>query len=221
VTSPHTAHLLASRYAVAPENITIARPGVDPPAGAAAPADPPLILSVGIAVPRKGHDTLLRALAMIGDRSWEAVIVGEARDGSCAAQLQQLVVELGLGQRVRLAGRIAAGELSRYYRQARIFALATRYEGYGIVFDEAMTHGLPIVSCAVGAVPETVAPGAGRLVPPEDPAAFAAALAGLLDDDAQRSVMADASRRAGAALPRWEETARRVAAVIDGVAARG
>ena len=56
VPSPHTAEILATRYGVAAERITIARPGTDLPGGAPAPVDPPLILSVGIQHARKGHD---------------------------------------------------------------------------------------------------------------------------------------------------------------------
>jgi glycosyltransferase involved in cell wall biosynthesis len=129
--------------------------------------------------------------------------------------LDRLHAELGLGDRVRLAGRLPGDDLGRAYAQAKIFALATRYEGYGIVFDEAMAHGLPIVTCATGAVPDTVAEGAGLLVPTEDPEAFAAALDQLLSDEALRSRMAATSSRAGAALPGWGETARIAGAVLD------
>lgn len=219
VTSPHTAAVLTADYGVAPERITIARPGTDAPIAPGAPGEPPLILSVGIQVPRKGHDVLLRALARIIDHPWQAVIAGPALDVSHAAALERLVDELGLGERVRLAGRVSEEALTQLYGQARLFALATRYEGHGIVFDEAMVHGLPIVSCSTGAVPDTVAPGAGRLVPPDDPAAFAAELARLLDDGELRATMARASAAAGAALPAWTDTALCVAAVLDRVTA--
>ena len=217
VTSPHTARLLASRYGVASDRITIARPGIDLPAAVARPVDPPLILSVGIAVPRKGHDILLEALSLSADLSWQAVIVGAPQNARFAQRLETLARAPDLAGRVRLAGRVGDEELARLYGQARIFALATRYEGYGIGFDEAMRHGLPIVSCSTGAVPDTVARGAGQLVPPEDPAAFAAALARVLGDDGLRSEMAAASKSAGATLPGWSETARQVAGVLDAV----
>ncbi|MEM9316686.1 MAG: glycosyltransferase family 4 protein, partial [Pseudomonadota bacterium] len=221
VTSRHTAELLTSRYGVPSGRITVARPGVDPPSGESRAADPPLILSVGILVPRKGHDVLLRALQQIADRPWQAVIVGATRDKSYARQLAQLAATDALGRRVRIAGCVHADELARLYQRASIFALATRYEGHGIVFDEASMHGLPIVSCAVGAVPETIAPGSGCLVPPEDPAAFANALDRVLGDATLRSTMAASSRTAGAALRGWDDTARRVADVIDHVSAGG
>ncbi|MBD3764790.1 MAG: glycosyltransferase [Rhodobacterales bacterium] len=220
VPSGHTARMLATEYGVDPGRITIARPGTDRPAAQVqtAPAVPPLILSVGIQHPRKGHDILLRALAQLRAADWQAVIVGSRYDPDHAAALERLQADLGLADRVRLAGRVAADELAQLYAQAAIFALATRYEGYGIVFDEAMAHGLPIVSCDTGAVPETIAPGAGLLVPVGDPVALAAALDRLLADPALRGGMAAASARAGAALPGWDQTARIAGAVLDAVA---
>jgi glycosyltransferase involved in cell wall biosynthesis len=215
VPSPHTASLLGSDYGVSPDRITIVRPGTDRPAGQGSPADPPLVLSVGIRHPRKGHDILMRALARILDRDWQAVIVGSRYDEGHAADLDRLHRSLGLEGRVTLAGQVSAEALARLYREAAIFALATRYEGYGIVFDEAMVHGLPIVSCRTGAVPTTVADGAGLLVPPEDPEAFADALRRILDDADLRGRMAAASRAAGDGLPGWAATAELAGEVLD------
>jgi glycosyltransferase involved in cell wall biosynthesis len=215
VPSPHTAAILTAEYAVAPERITIVRPGTDRPLGPSAPVDPPLILSVGIQHPRKGHDILLRALAQVTDLAWSAVIVGSPYDPPHAADLTALHDELGLGTRVIFAGRVSAERLSDLYRSATIFALATRYEGYGIVFDEALAHGLPIVTCRTGAVPQTVPAKAGLLVPPEDPEAFAGALRTLLDDRATRARLAAASAAAGAVLPGWDTVAATAGAVLD------
>ncbi len=221
VPSPHTASLLASDYGLAPEKITVARPGTDQPSGMSKPADPPLILSVGIQHPRKGHDILLKALAQLTHLEWQAVIVGSPYDADHAAELERLHRSLGLEARVRLAGRLSDADLSRLYNEATLFALASRFEGYGIVFDEAMAHGLPIISCRTGAVPETVAKGAGILVAPDDANAFAAAIDRLLSDPAERARMAEASRQAGAALPGWGDTARIAGEVLDAVARGG
>lgn len=219
VPSPHTSAILTDRYGVAPERITIARPGTDAALGPAAPTTPPLILSVGIQHPRKGHDVLLAALAQLKQLEWQAVIVGSSYDAAHSGELTRLHTALDLGDRVRFAGLVDADELSRLYRAATVFALATRYEGYGIVFDEALAHGLPIISCAVGAVPDTVPADAGILVAPDDPVALAAALAELLTDHERCARLADGAARAGATLPRWSHTAAVFGQVLDGLGA--
>ncbi len=219
VPSPHTRAILVAEYGVPAERITIARPGVDPPAGPPAPVTPPLILSVGIQHPRKGHDVLLAALDALADLDWRAVIVGSPWDAPHAADLARLHAGLAVRDRVRLAGRVEARALSDLYRAATVFALATRYEGYGIVFDEALAHGLPIVSCRTGAVPDTVPEGTGLLVPPDDPAAFAAALRRLLTEKERYAAMARAAADAGARLPGWAETAATCGRVLDAIAA--
>ena len=213
--SPHTAQMLKDPYGVPEDKITIARPGTARPTSFPAPLDPPRILSVGIQVPRKGHDVLLQALAQVGDVPWQAVIVGGVHDDAHGQMLAQMVKDLGLERRVDMPGRVAHEELSRYYAQASVFALATRYEGYGIVFDEATVHGLPIVSCRVGAVPGTVSPEAGLLVPPDDPGSFATALRRVLTEEGLRDSMAKAASNAAHGLASWDSTAQSVAAVLE------
>jgi glycosyltransferase involved in cell wall biosynthesis len=220
VPSPHTAALLQSDYGVEASRITIVRPGTDRPGvdlscGQRAKATSPLILSVGIAHPRKGHDILLRALSMLLHRDWQAVIIGSRYDEGHARALDALHAYLGLAGRVKLAGRVSADELAQNYADAQIFALATRYEGYGIVFDEALSYGLPIVSCNTGAVPDTVPSTAGLLVPAENADAFANALDRMLTDVDLRGAMAQASSRFGAALPSWDDAAALVGTVLD------
>ena len=116
-----------------------------------------------------------------------------------------------------MAGKVSGGDLDALFHAASVFALATRYEGYGIAFDEALRHGLPIVSCRTGAVPDTVPEGAGILVAPDDAAAFADALDAVLGDAERREGMARAAAAAGRALPGWEETARIAGGVLDSV----
>ena len=218
VNSPHTAEVLVRDYAVPPARLSTALPGVDRPGAAHAPVAPPLILSVGIRHPRKGHDVLLQALARIGDLDWQAVVVGGDHDPAHAAELDALLGALGLDGRARFAGRVSGAELARLYGGATLFALASRYEGYGMAFAEALAHGLPVVACRAGAVPETVPAAAGRLVAPDDPEAFAGALRALLEDDAARARLAAGAAEAGRALPRWSETVAVMSAVLDRLA---
>jgi glycosyltransferase involved in cell wall biosynthesis len=215
VPSPHTAHILTSEYGVPPAKITVAQPGTDRPTLPHTPTDPPLILSVGILHPRKGHDTLIEALALLPHRTWRAVIVGQPHDPAFATALDDMRHDLGLANQITLAGKLDRPDLFRLYAEATLFALATRYEGYGIVFDEALVRGLPVVACATGAVPQTVPSDAGLLVPPDDPVALADALNTVLTDAPKRAAMTAAAARAGARLPTWSDTAQTASAVLD------
>jgi glycosyltransferase involved in cell wall biosynthesis len=215
VPSPHTKRLLVGEYGVPEEIITVARPGLERRSFLAKPQDPPLILSVGIQVPRKGHDVLFQALSKIGELPWQAVVVGGVLDAHYGRQLVELIEKLGLVDRVRIVGELSQDELANYYQQASVFALATRHEGYGMVFDEAMSYGLPIVSCDAGAVRETVAEGAGILTQVDDPDAFAHALRSLLLDEQLRLGMSTSAKAASLAIGGWDQTAKVVSEVID------
>ena len=215
VPSPHTARILTTEFGVEPARLTVALPGFPPPDPVRHPATPPLILAVGLIAARKGHDVLIRALAQIADLDWQAVIAGGTVDADVARGLEALRHDLGLAPRLRIAGEVGAEALRDLYRSATVFALATRYEGYGMVFAEALGHGLPIVATAGGAVADTVPPDAGILVPVDDVAAVAAALRRVLTDAPRRAAMAEAATAAGARLPRWSDTAAIVGAVLD------
>ncbi len=219
VPSPHIKSVLVSQYDVPESRIHVARPGIAQPDHAlgngGAEALPPLILSVGILHPRKGHDVLIKALAMIADLDWRATIVGTPWEDGYDRVLQQQIAQSGLAARIELAGRVSDATLAGLYCQAHLFALATRYEGYGIVFNEALVHGLPIVSCRTGAVPDTVPADAGVLVDRDDPSAFAAALRLVLADRAYRDRMAAAAAASGKGLSGWADTARIAGLALD------
>lgn len=214
VPSPHTKTLLTNSYDIAAGDITVARPGTDRPSLATAPVFPPLILAVGIQLPRKGHDVLLQALGQITDLDWTATIVGKALDAQYARKLIKLRAAYGLDDRVTLAGEVGRIALEKLYAKATLFALASRYEGYGIVFDEALVRGLPIVASGAGAVPDTVPQEAGLVVPPDDPQAFADGLRLMLGAPEVMRAKAKAARCAGQALPSWAQTAAMIAATF-------
>jgi glycosyltransferase involved in cell wall biosynthesis len=220
VTSEATARLLASDYGVPRAKITVARPGVDRVAPARRKeAGPVALLSVGSLVPRKGYDVLIAALAAVADLDWRIVIAGPRdRDQATAERIATQIKALGLDARVTLAGAVAPDRLAALYSTADLFVLASRFEGYGMAFTEAIGYGLPVIGTNAGAIPEAVPEGAGLLVPPDDVAALAAALRRLIGDRGERERLAAAARAAAVQLPTWQATAGRVAAVIESIA---
>ncbi|KWV60030.1 colanic acid biosynthesis glycosyltransferase WcaL [Rhizobium altiplani] len=164
------------------------------------PADPVLILSVGRAVEKKGYETLLKALALLpGDLNWRFEHIG---GGDKLPKLKALAADLNLTDRISWKGALAQEDVLDHYRQADVFALACRIasngdrDGLPNVLVEASSQRLPCVSTSVSGVPELLVDGEnGRLVPPEDPAAFAAALETLIRDPALRSRLGDAAER--------------------------
>lgn len=222
VPSPHTRDILTAQFGVAPDDISVALPGFDrPPAPEerVPRADPPLILSVGIICARKGHDVLLDALARLRHLDWQAAIVGMTHDEAVREALLRQRGHLGLDARVRFTGTIDEPALDKLFREACVFALATRYEGYGMVLSEAQLYGLPIVTCAVGAVPQTVSGHDALLVPADDAPAFANALGRVLSEPGLHARLSQGSRDAGQRLPRWCDAARVMLAALDRVRA--
>jgi glycosyltransferase involved in cell wall biosynthesis len=217
VTGKATARLLACDYAVPPERISVVPPGVDAAMRPRAdPGDSVALLSVGALVPRKGYDVLLAALAKVRDLSWRLTIVG-ARDRSPAttARLDAALAALDLAHRVSLAGVVSYDRLAALYAEADVFVLASRFEGYGMAFAEALAHGVPVIGTTAGAIPETVPAGAGILVAPDDVAALATALRLLIADSAERRRLAACARVAAARLPTWPQSARLFSRVLE------
>jgi len=215
VPSAHVGGLLRDQFGVPASRIHVAHPGFQPapPRAPAATDGPPLILSVGLVCHRKGHDVLLRALGAVADLDWRAVIVGRHHEADHVAELQGLRRALGLTDRVMLPGELDADALAALYAQASLFALATRYEGYGMVLSEAQQHGLPVISCATGAVPEAL-DGSGLLAPPGDASAFAAHLRAVLSDADLHARLSAQSLARAACLPGWKDTASILAGAV-------
>jgi glycosyltransferase involved in cell wall biosynthesis len=143
---------------------------------------------VGRVSHEKGLDVLIEALPLLTDLPIRLSVLG---DGGERPGLEARA--RGRGLDVRWHGMVP--DAARHLRACDAFVLSSRTEGTPIALFEAMAAGLPVVAARVGGVPEVVSPAEALLVPPEDPAALAAALRALLADPASASARAEAALR--------------------------
>jgi glycosyltransferase involved in cell wall biosynthesis len=157
------------------------------------PSEAPLVGIVARLVPIKAHEDFLRAARLVLAQRPEArfLIVG---DGERRAELEALVDRLGLRTAVRFLGW--RRDLERVYADLDVVALASRNEGSPVALIEALASARPVVSTAVGGVPEVVIDEqTGVLVPPSDPARLAEAVLRLLAEPDHARQLAAAGRR--------------------------
>lgn len=127
-----------------------------------------IVLAVCHLVARKGVDDLIKAIKMTNDPQIKLIVVGK---GPEKENLENLVKELSLENRVKLMGRV--DEVESYYKAADIFALTSYWdntgdiEGFGLVLVEAELRGLPVIGTNSGGIPETINDGVSGFVVPE------------------------------------------------------
>ena len=118
------------------------------------------ILFVGYCTPVKEVDVLIKAMGLLKDKAVHLHIVGETnRDLLYFDRLKNMVRQLGLEKKVVFHGRLEGVELSMQYKNAHIFVNASRREGYGRVFIEAMHFGLPVIGANEGGAKELIING--------------------------------------------------------------
>jgi glycosyltransferase involved in cell wall biosynthesis len=217
-TSTATAELLAAGFAVPNDIITIAEPGTEPRSRARGTGRPVELLAVGAVSPRKNYAALVAALDHLDHLDWHLTIAGALdRSPEAVRSLRDAIAISGLGERVTIAGQVDDPGLARLYGRADVFVSPSLFEGYGMALADALAHGLPVIASTGGAAGETVPDGAGLKVHPGDVAALHQALRSVIADAPLRQSLADASWAAGQRLPRWRDTAARVAGVLMAV----
>ncbi|MGW5683287.1 glycosyltransferase [Nonomuraea sp. NPDC003754] len=168
------------------------------------------VLSIGRLVPRKGVDTLLRALREVPDA--ELVIAGGSADDPEAVRLSELATAYGLAGRVRVIGSVPRDEVPALMRSADVVVTVPWYEPFGMVPLEAMACGVPVIASAVGGHLDTVA-GCGVLVPPRRPQALARALRDVLDHPDRAAQIGAAGARRARERYGWPHVAEQTEAV--------
>ncbi|MGW0467340.1 glycosyltransferase family 4 protein [Streptomyces sp. NPDC003027] len=180
-------------------------------------SDRPVVVCVSRLVPRKGQDTLIRALPQILRRVPDAVllIVG---GGPYEKDLRRLAERTGVAGSVRFTGAVAWEELPAHYGAGDVFAMPCRtrrggldVEGLGIVYLEASATGLPVVAGDSGGAPDAVLDGeTGWVVRGDAPQESADRIATLLLDPELRARMGERGRAWVEERWRWDLLAERL-----------
>jgi len=221
VTSPATAEQVHQLFGISRDAITTALPGTErPDRMEVSQGGPVRLLSIGTVTHRKGYDLLFTALGALKDLDWHLDVVGGLEAApECVRALKKLAGELQLENRLTFHGAVPQENLGRYYEQAGVFVLASRYEGYGMAYTEALSYSLPVIGSGAGAVRETLSGGGAIYCGVEDVAALQVALERLISDPEARQALAQDAQIAAQTLPKWSDTAETFAAVIKKVRA--
>jgi glycosyltransferase involved in cell wall biosynthesis len=210
-------HAIVRDFGVRPERVHDVRNGVElpeRPVRRARPAKLELLFVGRCGDPNKGLEFLLEAMALlpldVGLRVLDYFPAFTA--------LEKTLRALHLMGRVRFTGKVSSDELARAYRDAAAVIVPSVFEGFGLPAIEALAAGTPVVAARAGALPEVISDaGAGRLVPPRDPAALAKAIADLLENWDKAHTEALAARPRIEAVFGWRPTAERTLACYERV----
>jgi glycosyltransferase involved in cell wall biosynthesis len=183
----------------------------------AAASREPILLTVGALKMRKGQDRVVEAVARLAPRypRLRYVAVGAPDHTIYVEHVRRRAAELGVADRVELISGADDDEVADWYRRCRAFVMpgaswGDHFEGFGLVYLEAMARGRPVIGCLDTGAEEPIQDGVqGLLVPQHDPDALVGAIDRLLSDDA----LAERMGRAGIARARamsWERTAAQV-----------
>ena len=157
------------------------------------PKDAFVMVTVGRVVARKATVQLVRALHASARPNAHLLIVG---DGPDAAAVRKAAADAGLAERVHLLGQVSEERKFRALSVADVFVSASQHEGFGLVFLEAMAHGLPIICYDHGGQTDFLADGeTGFVVPLNDHDRFTRGIVDLHDRSANRRAMAQENRR--------------------------
>ncbi|MEZ4590643.1 MAG: glycosyltransferase family 4 protein [Chloroflexota bacterium] len=150
-------------------------------------SDEQVVLYVGYFNMRKGLDLLLRAFQQVAQANDRLVLLG---DGPEKSRLQQLAAKDG---RILFPGYLEGAQKSSWYAASDLFVLPTRHDPWGLVVNEAMAFGLPIITTTAAGCAELVQEN-GIVVPADNLEALARALTDLLANPAKRATMGQQSR---------------------------
>ena len=180
-------------------------------------SDPLTILCVGRLGAHKGQEWLINSFVRAMENFKHPVrLVCVGRDEDAEASLRELIAQQGLEDSVSLVGEVSDAELSEWYARSDVFALFSQYEAFGLVFFEAMAHGLPVLTHDVGANGELLIKGA-VVTPRFDQDAAVAGLVRLANDGEYRESLGREARDYSLAEFTWSAVADKYLEIYSAV----
>lgn len=230
-TSRHTAVRLKD-FRVPPEKIRVVEPGADTVSASTfnstvtsivnrskhpvSDGDTVQLLCVAGLSPRKAQHHLVEALSGLQQFAWHCTLVGSTeRDPEYSQQLGDQIRSLSLTDRISLAGELGDEALAEQYRNADLFVLPSLYEGYGMVIDEALAAGLPVITTDGGALANTGDRPGIRQYPAGSVDALREWLKVCLADRQILQEMADAAQHSQTSVRHWSDAAAEFEAALD------
>lgn len=168
------------------------------------------LLFLGNLIPRKNLHGLLDGLAAVR-APWTLSVIGGAPEPAYAERVRRQADRLGMTERVRWRGAVSDAEVRAALLEHQALVVPSSYEGFGIVYVEALRFGLPVLATTAGAAPEVVGHDSeGALVPPNDPASIAGVLEGWANDRERLAALGLNALARAQTFPTWEQTGQTI-----------
>ncbi len=205
---------------------TVAYPGKDHFASFATPDQiaervdqpgPLKIVFLGNVIPRKGLHTLLEALSRLPKGTWQLDVVGElGMDRRYAGAIRRQIAKAGLVDSVKLRGFLPDSGVADRLSQSHLLAVPSSYEGFGIIYLEAMGFGLPVIAAGTGAARELIVhEKEGLLVNPGCADAITTSIQALIQDRHRLLQMSLRALERHECFPTWEQSAARIRQFLE------
>ncbi|OHD21417.1 MAG: hypothetical protein A2Y38_16070 [Spirochaetes bacterium GWB1_59_5] len=171
-------------------------------------------------IPRKGLHLLIAALGRIAARPWSLSIAG-GEDPGYGAKIRSQIRESGLESRVTWLGSVEDAELPGIFQNHDVLTVPSQCEGFGIVYAEALSFGLPVIAGELGGAGELVNSGEnGFLIRWGDSEGLAGYLSRLIDTPELLAAMSRKARAKAKILPAWDESMGKIVQFLTNLTRR-
>lgn len=215
-TSPSTTKIVSELFSFDSTKIHTVLPGVKRTRICAGSDNQTLqLLCIGSVIERKGHKYLLKALSSLKDLNWHLNCYGSTEfDLALYDRINNMIRTENLSDKVTFHGAVSDETLEAAYESSDIFVLPSLFEGYGMVYAEAIVRGLPVIATTAGAIPDTVPETCGILVEPKNIEMLSQALENLICDTDLRNSYRQGAIDAESDFPTWQGSARQFAKLL-------